>query len=553
MYSTIRAAILAIVLLSPAGVFAQSCPSGALCEPFSTFTNSAAGVTGPQPTDRIPYVQGPATKYVGSWVVANDAALTALPTATSLAVTRLGFTVAGDAPPQVFQKQIGTCAANGHVNDGGSCRDTTSGDGNSWLASPQTAWDIRWWGLSGEPTFYVNNVSGNGNAANFCVAVSTPCASISQAVATALKFDLANTGAIVSIANTGTTYIASIAINGPARGQVSNAQFTSAAALPLITFVGTGSPAPVVINDPAYCYTFLVNNGAMAALGGNITVQGTNNGCASDLYAQFGGTWFITGPSVTLQNASANFFIGEEAGALLVTPGCNSLCDGYLTLSGNTGNAINVTADSYFDADSAINLAGVSVGRLIWSTAGSLFKSFAESGVFIGTLSAGIRFDAETNSTVQLYFAPTWPAASTLGIIDSGGKYFDPTVAGTQACIGGTAGCNVATAVSGLGAGSAVSSGSLGTFAGAIELKPGAGASSIGLVYLGFPYFFIDGICTWNLSPGTGGWQAGATPVAGGLQTSAPPPSVNVGWNNNSVPLTPGSTYFLTYICSPEG
>jgi hypothetical protein len=36
--------------------------------------------------------------------------------------------------PTLFQPETGTCAANSWVNDGGNCVDSTSGDGNSWLA-----------------------------------------------------------------------------------------------------------------------------------------------------------------------------------------------------------------------------------------------------------------------------------------------------------------------------------------------------------------------------------------------------------------------------------
>jgi hypothetical protein len=63
-HSTIRAAVFLIFGLLFASVAHAACPAGSQCEPFSTFTNSVAGATLPQSTDRVPYVQGPLTKYI---------------------------------------------------------------------------------------------------------------------------------------------------------------------------------------------------------------------------------------------------------------------------------------------------------------------------------------------------------------------------------------------------------------------------------------------------------------------------------------------------------
>lgn len=58
--------------------------------------------------------------------------------------------VAG-APPLFFVGETGTCAANGRVSDGGSCVNTTTGDGNSWVArfAGDQVDDLQWGLVSG--------------------------------------------------------------------------------------------------------------------------------------------------------------------------------------------------------------------------------------------------------------------------------------------------------------------------------------------------------------------------------------------------------------------
>lgn len=66
-------------------------------------------------------------------------------------IWRVDYAAGVGAPPLYYKPLTGTCTANSLVNDGGSCVNTTSGDGNSWQAVfPTTGGDIREWGCKGD-------------------------------------------------------------------------------------------------------------------------------------------------------------------------------------------------------------------------------------------------------------------------------------------------------------------------------------------------------------------------------------------------------------------
>jgi hypothetical protein len=84
---------------------------------------------------------GPDTS--NAFVVGNDA-LARIPASVRIA-HRVGFHAQGDAPELAYVSQSGPCAANGMVDDGGSC--INAGDGNSWKAVfPTGRIDIRQFG-----------------------------------------------------------------------------------------------------------------------------------------------------------------------------------------------------------------------------------------------------------------------------------------------------------------------------------------------------------------------------------------------------------------------
>ena len=89
----------------------------------------------------------------GALLQANNNAAVQILTTTNVSngvVNRLGFATKGDAPAQIYLAENGTCAANSRINDGGSCINTTSGDGNSFYAVfPAAGRDPREWGAKG--------------------------------------------------------------------------------------------------------------------------------------------------------------------------------------------------------------------------------------------------------------------------------------------------------------------------------------------------------------------------------------------------------------------
>lgn len=79
--------------------------------------------------------------------VPTNAALTALSTATTSAVTRLGFYAAGDAPPIVYIASASACSLNAGAGDNGS--QVQSANGKCWIpAIPMAVADVREWGAA---------------------------------------------------------------------------------------------------------------------------------------------------------------------------------------------------------------------------------------------------------------------------------------------------------------------------------------------------------------------------------------------------------------------
>ncbi len=84
--------------------------------------------------------------------VPTEAQLAASATATYPSGVVLDDYASGlGAGPLQYQPLTLTCSANGYVNDGGSCINDTSGDGNSWLAKPlNSTMDVLSFGARGD-------------------------------------------------------------------------------------------------------------------------------------------------------------------------------------------------------------------------------------------------------------------------------------------------------------------------------------------------------------------------------------------------------------------
>ncbi|MFT4506520.1 hypothetical protein [Caballeronia sp. 15711] len=94
------------------------------------------------------FVGAALVNYGATPTVATNSALAALSTATTNQVWRLGFTVAGDAPPLTYIASASACSLNSGAGDNGS--QVQSANGKCWIASfgPGPA-DVREWGAKG--------------------------------------------------------------------------------------------------------------------------------------------------------------------------------------------------------------------------------------------------------------------------------------------------------------------------------------------------------------------------------------------------------------------
>jgi hypothetical protein len=96
-----------------------------------------------------------ARAYVAIVAAPSTSALMASPTtAYPNGVWRTGYYANGDAEQAFYRPLTGPCAANHLVDDGGSCINTTAGDGNSWM------------GVFSGSSFNVREFGARGNQAN---------------------------------------------------------------------------------------------------------------------------------------------------------------------------------------------------------------------------------------------------------------------------------------------------------------------------------------------------------------------------------------------------
>ena len=102
-------------------------------------------------------------------LAALQAALTA---SYPAGVWRSDYSTGLGAPPLWYVPETGTCAFNGRISDGGSCVNTTSGDGNSFYAVfPAQGADGRQWGMS---TTSSNNATALTAACTYAILAGVP-------------------------------------------------------------------------------------------------------------------------------------------------------------------------------------------------------------------------------------------------------------------------------------------------------------------------------------------------------------------------------------------
>lgn len=262
--------------------------------------------------------------------IADNATLATTPISYSHSIIRLDYSGGFGAPPLIFVGELGTCAANSLINDGGNC--VNSSDGNSWVAAPRDIYDIREWGRAGvgTPVLFVNGTTGV-DANNFCYAAATPCATWPYAVNIAQSTWAFNHGVQIDVA-AGTYAGGTIGGQPPGSGaNQKNYIYTLGAGVGVTTFT-----SPSII--------FEVDHGAAADFG-NLTVNIPTGGY---------GFWAANAGILVFNSGTTTEIIGNNS----VTNGTHTESGGTIEIPQTAAISIKGTFAQVFSVDNHSNLLG---------------------------------------------------------------------------------------------------------------------------------------------------------------------------------------------------
>ena len=289
------------------------------------------------------------------------------------AIIRTDYSPGFGASPAEYVAGSTACSISG--GDGGS--QIPSADGKCWLLTPQTAYDIRWWGLtSGPVNFYVSK-SGNdygtaGAGANFCVVQANPCLTEKQVGYAVSRFDVAGGNAQVNFGsgNWHEDFFANNELRGATNFGNNPAPWPTPSKGQLI-LSGNGAANTTLSGSGGLCATIAASFGAIIGVR-QMTITGNATGCQSSLFAQEGG--IINGyDGVVLGAASQEQAHSEDPGSEIQFWNCP-------TFAGNAN-------------------AGTSSGQSSWV----IFSPLASCSIVIsGALTYGTAFNyVDTNATTQ--------------------------------------------------------------------------------------------------------------------------------------------------------
>lgn len=339
----------------------------------------------------------------GGATVANNAALQALPTTLIKSVVRLGFTVTGDAPPWYFSAQIGTCASNVMISDGGSCVDATGG--NSWLAILPPVLDAREWGVH-SLNFSISSSGSDTN--NFCLVNTSPCLTLPHAVQQVAKFAFnlnTNGASITDVTASGSSTFSGATVAGHflnASGNsvnpclFINGRGDASSATPTHITADGGNPYNIETSGNA-CLSvqnvdlviaagstglFAQDGGTHLSPGGRVSCTGPSSGTEAQACMHAEGGAYIevpTSPPVTITTQGKfawSFTIGATPAKLAFDGGGTLACGSGLTLD-PAGGSFLVVASSVNIASGLVwdpSCNGIA-GHPVVATNGSLFSN----------------------------------------------------------------------------------------------------------------------------------------------------------------------------------
>lgn len=521
-------------------------------------TTTSLGLVQPDGTTITVNGQGVISAGLSGDTVQNNTDLLAAATsAYPLGVWRISYSGSPSAPtspPLLYLPSASPCSLAAGAGDGGS--QVRSADGLCWIASPQSFYDIRWWGLPSNPITLYISISGNdygtsGSGSNFCVLQSLPCRTKLQAVNSCFDIWAAGGNCIVTAIGGG-EWDESIFINAKLPGAGNSCPNPVVGALigDCGQIVFNGSNTETWNGGPNYCGTLVVSDQGIAGVENMANMEATTLSCQSTEFGQIGGIINNYGGN-TFGLASVEPFHAEALSninfwANYTLAGSGTLADvegmstnGVILHSAGVGTITgNLTVDEFifartgedqFNVNPAFNVTGSVTGRKFTIIANAVI---------------------ETSGVNTANFIP----GSTVGWRGSGAEYHGPML---TACIGGAGGCNASVAPTGIGSGSiALVSGSDDT-SGEGMITAGSGAVNSGQFQINFPIY--------NISPGnpapcvssleadtTGSWANNAfiDPGQGAGAALTPGGLVHLFfWGNGVVNLTPGDIYAFSYNC----
>jgi hypothetical protein len=383
----------------------------------------------------------------------------------------------------------------------------------------------------------VDFYQASGGSDNNKCTQALPCLTVAHTIAYALtQYDAIGNNLTIHIG--AGTINQGILIGGPVPGGAGVS--TNGGSL---TLIGAGSGSTIINNTGCSGTTdgISVGGGAYVRVG-SMSVGTTCGG--SGIGVQQNSTVYLADGDVKLTAASyAQVFVYGH-----------SLFHGNTFNLGLSGNATFAFAGSTYGV---IQLGSGSTLTLTGTPAYTSFLDLIDGSMFdpgIGSTitgaATGTKYSLNLNSFIDMEdVALSTIPGNAQGNVANGSYIFNNTGA-LGACVGGAVGCAVATAPTGAGAGAAFAMGTgSGDAAGVVAMTAGTGAADTGVIHVSTPSVVAGpghqgGFCTASLWGSTMNWDPLATVLP--FYTAG---DLTIQWANNSVALTNGQTYAISYVC----
>lgn len=366
-------------------------------------------------------------------------------------------------------------------------------------------------------------VSPSGSDANNGLSAQTPFLTLQKAAAVASTLSLGGGNLVINMANG--TYMAGAVFSGPSNG-AANATNSGGGT---IIISGASAGGAVIADTSSSVAAIVALFGVQIGLQ-NVTISSVNGVAVFPSY----GAAVNIGPGVVIGTCHFGQFHAETAGAVRI--------DASYTVNGSAPAHLQAVLGGfiiYNETAVTVTLTGTPsfTNGFAEADENSIIYCNASFVTFSGN-ATGLRYVIRGNAVVETESgSATFLPGNAAGQTQTGGHYLPPV----SASVSGFTGLG--------GAGNVLIGSQSGIRGGSVELVAASGAGNSGTVTLAFAG---DGgpngiAIVPTLAIGTGTWAAGATVSLVGVSDSA----AELIWNNNSVNLTSGDTYFLVWVGTP--